>query len=183
MIYDLSLKAAGLFAGVFLILASLPGLVMGSATKNFLLKLPRSRVMGIVLLTLAFLWSFWLLATMEMGEFSGFRRPLMIALPIGYFLVMRFVEEFLAVRSLGILFLLAGEPLLEAAFLRYENSRLLVTVFAYVLIVIGLFWVTMPYLLRDQINWSTRSSGRWIALHALGFFYGAAILALVFTRY
>jgi len=27
-----------------------------------------------------------------------------------------------------------------------------VTVFAYVLIVAGLFWVTMPYLLRDQIK-------------------------------
>lgn len=183
MIYDLSLRTAGIFAGVFLILVSLPGLVMASATKQFFVGLPRSRVMGIVLLTLAFLWSFWLLATMEMGEFSSFRRPLMFALPVGYILVMRFVGEFLAVRALGILLLLAGEPLLEAAFLRYENSRLLVTALAYVLIIIGLFWVTMPYLLRDQVSWSTRSSGRWMALHALGLVYGAAILALAFTRY
>jgi len=63
-----------------------------------------------------------------MGEFSGFRRPLLIALPIGYVLVLRFVDEFLAVRALGILCLLAAEPLLGAAFLRYETSRLVVTV-------------------------------------------------------
>ena len=51
----------------------------------------------------------------------------------------------------GILCLLAAEPLLEAAFLRPETSRLLVTMLAYLMIVVGLFWVTMPYLLRDQI--------------------------------
>src|SRR5260370_41918906 len=87
-----------------------------------------------------------------MGEFSAFRRPLLIALPIGYVLVLRFVDEFLAVRALGILCLLAAEPLLDAAFLRYETSRLLVTVLAYLLIVAGLLWLTIPYLLRDQIT-------------------------------
>ena len=114
----------------------------------FAQRLPRSRVAGYrsvddLILSL----ELWLLATMEMGEFSAFRRPLLIALPIGFVLVLRFVEEFLAVRALGILCLLAAEPLLDAAFLRYETSRLLVTVFAYLLIVAGLFWVTMPYLL------------------------------------
>ena len=94
---------------------------------------------------------------MEMGEFANFRRPLLIILPVGFILVLRFVDEFLAVRALGILCLLAAEPLLDAAFLRPETSRLLVTVLAYLMIVAGLIWVTMPYLLRDQINWSTKS--------------------------
>ena len=40
---------------------------------------------------------------MEMGEFSSFRRPLLILLPISFLLVIRFVDEFLAVRALGIL--------------------------------------------------------------------------------
>jgi hypothetical protein len=104
-------------------------------------------------------------------------------LPVGFLLVLRFVDEFLAVRALGILFLLAAEPLLDAAFFRTESTKLLVTVFAYLLIVIGLFWVTMPYLLRDQINWSARSNGRWRFTHGLVFLYGAAILACAVTRY
>src|SRR5207247_8613543 len=116
----------------------------------------RSHVAGVVLLSIALIWTFWLLATIEMGEFSAFRRPLLIALPIGYVLTLRFVEEFLAVRALGILCLLAAEPLLDAAFLRYEASRLLVTVFAYLLIVAGLFWVAVACVLRDHINWCTR---------------------------
>jgi hypothetical protein len=145
--------------------------------------LPRSRVAGFALLTVDLFWSLWLLATMEMGEFSSFRKPLLIIIPIGFFLVLRFVDEFLAVRALGILFLLAAEPLLDAAFLRTESSRLLVTVFAYLLIVIGLFWVTMPYLLRDQINWSARKPWRWAFTHGLALVYGAAIVACAVTRY
>jgi hypothetical protein len=182
MIYDLSLQTAGIIAGAFLILVSVPGLVkpdLATVAQRF----PRSHVMGIVLLTVALLWTLWLLATIQMGEFSGFRRPLLIALPIGYLLALRFVEEFLAVRALGILCLLAAEPLLDAAFLRYETSRLLVTVFAYLLIVAGLFWVAIPYVLRNQINWSARSVFRWRFLHAIAFVYGCLILAFAFTRY
>jgi hypothetical protein len=183
MIYHLSLQAAGFIAGLFLLLVSVPGLIKPDLSRGFAQRMPRSRAAGVALLTVDFFWSFWLLATMEMGEFSSFRRPLLIFLPIGFFLVLKFVDEFLAVRALGIFFLLAAEPLLGAAFFRNETSRLLVTVFAYLLIVVGLFWVTMPYLLRDQINWSARTTARWRLTHGLALLYGAAILACAVTRY
>src|SRR4051812_32317701 len=124
MIYHLSLRTAGLIAGLVLVLISLPGLIRPDALQALAKRLPRSRVAGIILLTIGLAWSFWLLATMEMGEFAPFRRPLLIILPIGYVLVLRFVDEFLAVRALGILCLLAAEPLLDAAFLHYEPVRL-----------------------------------------------------------
>jgi hypothetical protein len=183
MIYDFDLHTAGIVAGAMLLVLSLPGFIKPSTVQIWLKNLPRSRVAGVVLLTIALIWAFWLLATMEMGEFSTFRRPLLIILPIGYLLIIRFVEEFLAVRALGILCLLAAEPLLEAAFFRYETSRLFVTVLAYLLIVGGLFWVTMPYLLRDQINWTTKTPARWHAIHGITALYGLAILACAFTQY
>ena len=183
MIYHLSLQTAGFIAGIFLVLLSLPGILKPALAQGWAKRLPRSRIAGIVLLTIALVWSFWLLATMEMGEFSSFRRPLLIALPIGYLLAMRFVDEFLAVRALGILCLLAAEPLLDAAFFRSETSRLIVTVFAYLLIIAGLLWVTMPYLLRDQISWSSRSNLRWRFMHGMALLYGVAILVLAITQY
>ena len=182
VIYHLSLQAAGTIAGVFLVLISLPGLLkphLASVAQKF----PRSHVAGVFLLTICLVWTFWLLATIQMGEFSSFRRPLLIALPIGYGLILRFVGEFLAVRALGILCLLAAEPLLDAAFLRYEPSRLLLTVFAYLLILAGLFWVAIPYVLRDQINWSARSVFRWRCLHAFALIYGGVILTFTFRQY
>jgi hypothetical protein len=51
------------------------------------------------------------------------------------------------------------------------------------LIIAGLFWVTMPYLLRDQINWSSQTNGRWRAIHGVAALYGIAILACAFTQY
>ena len=182
MIYHFSLFSAGIAAGAFLILVGFTGFIkpdFAGAAKRF----PRSRAAGVVLLTICLVWTFWLVATIQMGEFSSFRRPLLIALPIGYVLALLFVDEFLAVRALGILCLLAAEPLLDAAFLRYETSRLLVTVFAYLLIVAGLFWVAIPYVLRDQINWSARSVFRWRCLHAIALVYGGVILGFTFTQY
>jgi hypothetical protein len=182
VIYHLSLQAVAIIAGTFLVLISLPGLLKPSLA-TVAQKFPRSHVAGVFLLTVCLVWTFWLLATIQMGEFSSFRRPLLIALPIGYGLVLRFVGEFLAARALGILCLLAAEPLLDAAFLRYETSRLLVTIFAYLLILAGLFWVAIPYLLRDQINWSTRSVFRWRCLHVIALIYGGVILTFAFTHY
>ena len=182
MIYHLSLYTAGIIAGAFLVIVGLLGLMkpdFAQVVKQF----PRSRVAGVVLLTICLVWTFWLVATIQMGEFSSFRRPLLIALPVGYVLTLFFVDEFLAVRALGILCLLAAEPLLDAAFLRYESSRLLVTVFAYLIIVAGLFWVAIPYVLRDQINWSARTVSRWRCLHAVALIYGGIILGFTFTQY
>lgn len=183
MIYHFSLQSVALIAGILLVLIGLPGLVRPVLAQDWAKRLPRSYITGVILLTIALAWSFWLLATMEMGEFQSFRRPLLIALPIGYFLVLRFVDEFLAVRALGILCLLAAEPQLDAAFFRDDGARLVVTVLAYLMIVAGLMWVTMPYLLRDQINWSARSPLRWRCLHGLAVFYGGAILILAVVAY
>ncbi|HEV3393685.1 MAG TPA: hypothetical protein VG103_09295, partial [Chthoniobacterales bacterium] len=77
MIYDLNLHIAGIVAGALLVLISLPGFIRPVATQTWLKRLPRSRVAGVLLLTVVLVWSFWLLATMEMGEFSSFRRPLL----------------------------------------------------------------------------------------------------------
>jgi hypothetical protein len=182
MIYYLSLRTAGMIGGAFLIAISLPGLLkpdLAAVAQRF----PRSRLAGVVLLTVDLVWTLLLLATMEMGEFSGFRKPLLVILPIGFVLVLRFVEEFLSVRALGILCLLVAEPLLDAAFLRHETSRLLVTVLAYLLIIAGLFWVAIPYLLRDQINWGARNSTQWRLLNGIALCYGVVILSFAFTRY
>ena len=98
MIYHLSLRDAGIAAGAFLVLIGLPGLVKPDLAA-VVQKFPRSRGAGIFLLTVDLIWTLWLLATIEMGEFSAFRRPLLIAVPIAYVLALRFVDEFLVFAS------------------------------------------------------------------------------------
>jgi hypothetical protein len=87
-----------------------------------------------------------------------------------------YLDEFLAVRALGVFLLLAAQPLLDAAFLHEQTSRLLLTLLAYVWIVAGLFYVGMPFLLRDQISWVSGNTGRWKAAAGAGAAYGGLLL-------
>jgi hypothetical protein len=183
MIYHCSLQAMALVAGAILCLLGAIGFAAHAPARSQLAAFPRSRWAGIVVLAVDLVWSFWLVKTMEMGEFAAFRRLMLIGLPIGFVLMLRFVEEFLAVRALGILALLAAEPLLDAAFFRYETSRLVLTVLAYILIVLGLIWVTLPYQLRDQIDWCGKTVARWRGMSAVGFIYGAVLITLAFVVY
>src|SRR5450432_4322340 len=103
MIYHFPLQTVGLIVGIVLLLLGLPGLFLPGKLQPWAKQLPRSYPAGVILLSIVLIWTLWLVATMEMGEFQSFRRPLLILLPIGYILALRFVDEFLAVRALGIL--------------------------------------------------------------------------------
>ncbi len=175
MIYGFSLQTMGVVVGAFLVVVHLVALAKPEPVKLWLQRFPRSRPAGLVLLVLAAVWGFYLIATIDMGEFSNLRRLILILIPAGAVATAYLVEEFLSVRSLGMLALLATEPLLESAFLRPETSRLLLVLVAYAWAVAGIFWVGLPYLLRDQIGWATRSSLRWRTLATLGLAYGAIL--------
>jgi hypothetical protein len=183
MIYHFSLQLAALMAGAILCVLGAIGFATEPTARTVMAGFPRSRGAGMVILAIDLLWSFWLVSTMEMGEFSAFRRPFLVALPVGFFLTLRFVDEFLAVRALGILALLMAEPLLDAAFFRYESSRLVLTALAYVLVVLGLTWVMVPYKLRDQISWFGKTTVRWRGINAFTFIYGATLITLAFLSY
>jgi hypothetical protein len=182
-VYDLSLHTVGLILGLLLLGIHLIALVRPEQTKGWLVQMPRSKPLGIGLLAVDSLWAFWLVSNMDLGEFSQYRPWLQIGVPIAFVLTLVFVEEFLAVRALGMLALLAAEPVLSAAFLRPETSRLLLVVLAYVWLTLGLFWVGMPYVLRDQIGWITKTGQRFRTLTVAGLVYGLAILACAVTVY
>lgn len=183
MNYDVSLTAVGLVVGLLLIGAHAMALVKPRESRQWLAEFPRSPIAGFVLLTLAALWTFYLLWIIDMGEFGHLQRPAMVLLPIAYLLVWRLLDEFLAVRALGILLVLAGAPMLDSAFMQPQNSRLLVTVLAYVWLTLGLFLVGMPYLLRDLIAWVSKNSLRWKTGAVAGLIYGVALLLLSLTLY
>ena len=134
------------------------------------------------LLAVAAVWSFLLVRDIDLGEFSTLRTLMLVAIAAGSVLAWLYVEEFLAVRALGMLLLLAAEPLLESAVLRTEPSRLLLVVLAYVWVIAGLFFVGMPYILRDIIACVTAKAWRWQAGSIAGTLYGIALVicAIVF---
>ncbi len=175
MIYDLPLRPVALTAGLLLLLTHALALWAREPVGRWLRALPRSRAWGTGLCLTACGWAFWLAATMDLGEFSPSRGALLVLIAAAAVMLPLFVEELLAARALGFLALLAAEPLLDAAFLRPETSRLLLVCLAYAWAVAGILLVGAPYLLRDAVTWVTATRTRWTVTAWAGLAYGAAL--------
>lgn len=178
MIYDFSLRGVGLTVGILLVATHLAATFRREQVSAWLRALPRSRTAGIVLCTAAAAWALWLAATMDLGEFTPNRTLICGVVLAGAVMVPLFAEEFLAVRALGILALLAAEPLLGAAFLQPQESRLLLVVLAYAWAIAGLLVVGAPYLMRDAVQWITAAPGRFLAFAWAGVAYGVVLIAV-----
>ena len=179
MIYPswLTLKLTMLAVGGLLLAVHLLAFAKAHAVREWLRNFPRNREAGVVLSLVAGAWFFFLVQKMDLGDFDPWRSTVLIGTPIAAALAIMFIPDFLSVRALGACALLAAEPLLESAFLRPESFRLPLVVLTYVWIVLGMFWVGMPYTLRDQISWVSVSEKRWRAVAFAGLAYGALLVA------
>ncbi len=188
---NLPLFGTGLVLAFWLIAVHSWMLLKPAAAQGFLKQFPRNQFLGQILLGIGLCW-FWLLIappglgrlsalSMELGEFNNVKPLLRIAVPVAIFLVSYSIRDFLAVRALGVVGLMAASPLLESAFLQDPSSRLLVPIYAYALLTASLFWVGMPYLFRDAVTWVTADQKRWKMASAAGLAYGVATLVCAFA--
>jgi hypothetical protein len=186
----LPLFGTGIVLGVWLVAVHALMLAKPAPVQGFLKRFPRNHALGQILLAVGLLW-FWMLVAvpgkgilhslaMDLGEFNGLKKYLRYVVPLSIVAVGMAVKEFLAVRALGLLGLMAAAPLLESAFLKDPGSRLLVPVFAFAMVIASLYWVGMPYLFRDAVSWATATPGRWRMLSLAGLGYGVAVLACAF---
>jgi len=179
----LPMKPVGILLGVALLGAHLWALKNGDKTKSFLRAFPRHYGWGALILTIDFAWAMLVLENMDMGEFFFLRKWFLTLVPIGYFLILTYVKEFLSVRALGSLMLLVSGPVLASAFLQPQMTRLLLPILAYAWIISGMFFVGMPYLMRDGITWLLAKESRWNLAVFSGIGYGLALLVLALLTY
>lgn len=171
------LKWMGLSVGLWLVASHALALLRPGLVKPWLTRFPRNDRLGAVLVAVAFAWAFVIWSCMDLGEFFRIERPVQMLIAATCVGVIVYVREFLAVRALGFLMILAAAPMLESAFLKEPQSRLLLVAFAYAIAVKGMFWVGMPYLLRDQIKWVLAKEGRYRIGALAGAVYGLLVAA------
>jgi len=182
----ISLDTAGYLLAAWLLGLHLWMLLKPEKSKDFFVNLPRNKLIAPWLIGAGMFW-FWLLVApdglgplsklqMDLGEFNQAKNMLRIIIPIAALGMITYVKEFLAVRGLGLLALMAAAPLLYAAYLEQPLSRLLVPLYAYALVFGGLFWVGMPFTLRDMITWVTKTESRYRASAFAGLGYGLIVL-------
>ena len=177
-LYDpgLPLKAVGLVIGIWLIASHVFALLKPDIVKPWLKAFPRNEKIGIPLVIFCFAWGFIIWSCMDLGEFYKIERVVQIIIAGVCIGVVTQVREFLAVRALGFLLVLVAAPILDSAFLQEPQSRLLLVALAYAGAVKGMFWIGIPYLMRDQINWVLAEDVRYKGGAIAGAVYGALVL-------
>jgi len=189
---EISLSAAGLFVGV--VLLALYGVMLWKSQKSKeIAKKLRNSNLGTYFMGFGMVW-FWLLVappgkgifsalTMDLGDFNKIKGYLVIGVPLFCIGMIMYVKEFLFVRGLGLCLLMIAAPLLYAADFKPAPWQFIMPTFCYLMIIKGLFFVGMPYLFRDGVDWATATDGRWRGLLIGGLAVGVMFLLLGLTAW
>ena len=180
----MSLFLATLLPGLFLAVLGALLLVNNATISSTAKAIPRSQRAAWLFFGLAAAWFVWRVS--QLGEsdliFAKSPMPLMIGFAVLAVLSFIYTPEFLAVRGLSILMLLAAEPLLYAAYMEYHHpQRLLMVTAVYIGISLAIYLGAAPYRLRDIFDWLFRVPSRPRFVGGILFAYGLATAAAAFT--
>jgi hypothetical protein len=125
-------------------------------------KFPRSVPCGVVLMLLGTLWFEWNVNQEPIADFAVYKPYLMglfAAVGIGACI---FIQDFLAVRGLAVVFLLLAKLMVDTGrpWLGETHWVLVIQTWAYVLVVAGIWLTVSPWRLRDFLHWVTATEQR-----------------------
>lgn len=180
----MSLTVATLLPGLFLAALGLVFLINNSAIQSTLKALPRSQAGALVFFGGGALWFLYLVWNLSAADLVIFEKPMAWVAIFGALSAMAFfyVPDFLAVRGLSVLTLLAGWPLLMAAYMEYDQpQRLFMVAAVFVAVSLAIYLGAVPYRLRDFFQWLFATKGRPRAVGAALTAYGCLLTAVAFT--
>lgn len=173
----MTLFQATLFTGIALIAVGAHFLWHGMRSAPALKAFPRSRIAAILLFGSASAWFLYHVWHLGPADFGQYRQLLFALFGVSALGAFYFVPDFLAVRGLAALLLLAAHPLLGAAYMQDPASRLFLVSFVYLAILAALVFGASPYRLRDCIDWLYRGPARPRIFGACFALYGALLIA------
>ena len=178
----MSLFVATLLPG--LLLAGLGGVLVSHQTlvTSALKALPRSATAAMYLFGGAAVWFLWI--TWHSSPADNFDHPVLLTVAFGVIAALSFtcVPDFLAVRGLAVLVLLAAWHLRAAAYMEYDQPlRLLMVAPLFLLIGLAIWLGVQPYRLRDFLEWLFIRPVRARALGGSLLGYGLLLTAVAFT--
>ncbi len=180
---ELPLGVAGVAMGALLLAVHLAALFYPAGVLGLARAAALSVRFGQALLIFDFVWVVLLLwgnpanpLRMELFDFEGLRKPLLIACPVACYVLCTQSQQNLTGRALGLFLLLLGIVPLTAAYLKEPATRILIPLWWYPVLCVAMLWVPKPYLLRDWLGWFAEHLGITRVLALLGSLYAAAIL-------
>lgn len=178
----MSLTTATLLPG--LILLFLGGLLLldRATVVSSIKRLPRSRSAAILFFGIGaawFLYRVWHLSEADFGQYRVQLFAFFAAVAVGAFF---YVPDFLAVRGLAVLTLLGATPLLDAAYMEYDQpQRLLMVTAVFLAVAAAIYLGAAPFRLRDFFEWLYRQPRRARVLGSALAAYGLLLSVVAFT--
>ena len=179
-----ALALATLIPGLFLVLLGTVLCWNGAPVATRARALPRSKEAAWVLFVIAAAWFIYRVSQLSEADLIFFQKPTLVMLGFAVlaFLSIIYTPDFLAVRALAILMLVAAEPLLGAAYMEWTHpQRLLMVTAVYAGISAALYFAAYPFKLRDFFDWLFRTANRPRLLGAVLLGYGLVTAAAAFT--
>ena len=156
----IQLSTLAVILGFVFLAFNLYGVLKTAALASAARKFPRYTPVGYVLMLLS---TFWFVANVShepIADFASFKPALFIlfiAVGLGACL---FVRDFLPVRGLAVFILLLAQLMVESARWEETSWRLVITTWAYLMVLAGIWFTISPWRLRDAINWATANERR-----------------------
>jgi hypothetical protein len=154
---------------------------LAAAVKKF----PRNLPAGIALMALGTLWFLWIVNQEPIADFSAYKPMMMIAFgAVGFFSCV-FVQDFLAVRGLAVVMLLLGKLMVDTGRPHLGESAFVsvIQAWAYVFVVLGIWFTVTPWKLRDILNWATATESRTRLLSGVRLVFALFVLILGLTAF
>ena len=148
-------------------------------------KFPRNLPVGIFLMLLGTAWFLWNVNNESLADFSAYKPEMMIAFAAIGILSCIFVQDFLAVRGLAVVILLLGKLMVDTGRPHLGESHwvLVIQIWAYALIVAGVWFTVTPWKLRDFLNWATATQSRVRITSAIRLAFAVFIVLLGLTAF
>jgi hypothetical protein len=177
----MSLQLATLLPG--LVLAALGGALLSgnSLVSSTLKSFPRSANATLVFFGAASGWFLYRVWNLSPADFGEYHVPLFFGFALVAVLSFWCVPDFLAVRGLAALVLLAASPILDAGYMNFQPQVYPLKVFVYLCIALAIWLGATPYRLRDFFEWLFRTSGRPRVVGGALLGYGVLLGLTAFT--
>ena len=148
-------------------------------------KFPRSLPIGCGLMLLATAWFVWNVNVEPIADFSAFKPYMMAGFSAVGVLACLFVQDFLAVRGLAVVLLLLAKLMVDTGRPHLGESPfvLVIQVWAYLLVVAGIWFTVTPWKLRDILNWATATEDRIRIGSAIRLAFAAFVVILGLTAF
>jgi len=120
-------------------------------------KFPRNLPVGILLMLLGTAWFLWNVNNEPIADFSAYKKPMMAVFAAVGVLACIFVQDFLAVRGLAVLMLLLAKLMVDTARPHLGETPwvYVIQIWAYLLVIAGIWFTITPWRLRDLVNFAT----------------------------